>query len=123
MKHATSALLHGPPGPTGKPNSSGGSTAVDWRLTGGLEDVEPLSKRLQNRNVLSSGLALSSTADSCGTNGAGLVECTWTLSNNDRVLEPEGTYVIASLPNTLGGKTGEKLLGEIAGETGSQEVG
>ncbi len=31
----------------------------------------------------------------------------------------EGTYVIASLPNTLGGKTGEKLLGEIAGETGS----
>lgn len=32
---------------------------------------------------------------------------------------PEGTHVLASLPNTLGGKTGEKLLTEIAGEAGS----
>jgi len=32
---------------------------------------------------------------------------------------PEGGYVLASLPNTLGGKTGEKLLAEIAGEAAS----
>ena len=32
---------------------------------------------------------------------------------------PEGTYVVASLPNTLGGKTGEKLLADIAGEADS----
>jgi 16S rRNA (guanine1207-N2)-methyltransferase len=32
---------------------------------------------------------------------------------------PEGSYVLASLPNTLGGKTGEKLLAEIAGEADS----
>ncbi|MBA3067746.1 MAG: methyltransferase [Hyphomonas sp.] len=32
---------------------------------------------------------------------------------------PEGSYVLASLPNTLGGKTGEKQLAEIAGEAGS----
>lgn len=32
---------------------------------------------------------------------------------------PEGGYVLASLPNTLGGKTGEKLLAEIAGEAES----
>ena len=39
-------------------------------------------------------LALSSTADSCGVNGAGLIECTWTLENDDRVLEPEGDYAM-----------------------------
>jgi 16S rRNA (guanine1207-N2)-methyltransferase len=32
---------------------------------------------------------------------------------------PEGGYVLASLPNTMGGKTGEKQLAEIAGEAGS----
>ncbi len=32
---------------------------------------------------------------------------------------PEGAYVLASLPNTLGGKTGEKTLAEIAGEADS----
>jgi 16S rRNA (guanine1207-N2)-methyltransferase len=32
---------------------------------------------------------------------------------------PEGGYVLASLPNTLGGKTGEKQLAEISGEAGS----
>ncbi len=32
---------------------------------------------------------------------------------------PEGGYVLASLPNTLGGKTGEKLLAEIAGDAAS----
>jgi 16S rRNA (guanine1207-N2)-methyltransferase len=32
---------------------------------------------------------------------------------------PEGGYVLASLPNTLGGKTGEKQLAEIAGEADS----
>jgi len=43
------------------------------------------------------GLALSSTADSCGLNASNLVECTWTLSNNDRVLAPEGSYVIDNI--------------------------
>lgn len=32
---------------------------------------------------------------------------------------PEGGYVLASLPNTLGGKTGEKQLAEIAGDAAS----
>lgn len=32
---------------------------------------------------------------------------------------PEGGYVLASLPNTLGGKTGEKQLADIAGEADS----
>lgn len=32
---------------------------------------------------------------------------------------PEGGYVLASLPNTLGGKTGEKLMADIAGEAES----
>ncbi len=32
---------------------------------------------------------------------------------------PEGGYVLASLPNTLGGKTAEKTLAEIAGDAGS----
>ena len=32
---------------------------------------------------------------------------------------PEGSHVLASLPNTLGGKTGEKTLAEIAGDAGS----
>lgn len=32
---------------------------------------------------------------------------------------PEGGVVLACLPNTLGAKTAEKTLGEIAGETGS----
>ncbi len=32
---------------------------------------------------------------------------------------PEGGYLLASLPNTLGGKTAEKTLAEIAGDAGS----
>jgi 16S rRNA (guanine1207-N2)-methyltransferase len=32
---------------------------------------------------------------------------------------PEGSYVLACLPNSLGGKTGEKLLAEIAGDAES----
>ncbi|MEQ9506334.1 MAG: methyltransferase [Hyphomonas sp.] len=32
---------------------------------------------------------------------------------------PEGGYVLASLPNNLGGKTGEKQLAEIAGDAAS----
>lgn len=32
---------------------------------------------------------------------------------------PEGGYVLASLPNTLGGKTAEKTLAEIAGDAAS----
>ncbi|MDT9136330.1 hypothetical protein RSW15_24665, partial [Escherichia coli] len=32
---------------------------------------------------------------------------------------PEGGYVLASLPNTLGGKTAEKTLAEIAGDAES----
>lgn len=55
------------------------------------------------------GLALSSTADSCALNASNLVECTWTLSNNDRVLEPEGDYVIDGIkavdPTQLNGVT------------------
>ena len=47
-----------------------------------------------NSGDVPSDLALSSTADSCVTNGASLIECKWTLSNNIQVLKPEGDYVI-----------------------------
>jgi len=55
------------------------------------------------------GLALSSTADSCGLNASNLIACTWTLDNNDRVLEPGGEYVIDNIkavdPTPLNGVT------------------
>ncbi len=55
------------------------------------------------------GLALSSTADSCALNASNLVECTWTLSNNDRMLEPEGDYMVDGIkavdPTQLNGVT------------------
>lgn len=32
---------------------------------------------------------------------------------------PEGSHILASLPNTMGGRTGEKMLAEIAGDADS----
>ena len=61
-------------------------------------------------------LALSSTADSCATNASDVIECTWTLDNNDRVLEPQGSYVIDNIkavdPTPLNGTTLKSSPGE-----------
>jgi len=61
------------------------------------------------------GLALSSIADTCKLNVSNLVECTWTLGNNDRVRESEGDYVIDNLkavdPTPLNGATLKSATG------------